>query len=782
MIDNKIKDESLLNNNNVQVENHKNDNSIKKRQEKKKIKIKFRHKHPIIFSLLVIFSTLFVLVTSTGIWFIEDTLDNAPKITEQMLKSDGTSNMYDANGNIIWSSTEIRRDYINSSDIPSTYIDMLLSVEDSTYKEHIGVSKKGVINMFITPILSKIPGLNIQARGGSSIEQQLIKQTAFDTTNEDFISTLKRKIVEVWLSLQLDQNFTKDEILEFYVNKIFLGENSYGINTISITYFGQPISNFSDSTPENLSKVAIIAGLGQAPSNYNLYDNPEAVRIRRNEVLLSAFNNNKITEAQYKAVLKVDVLQDLQPRFWRNEIVQAQVSKYNAYISATMNQISKLGYDLNKSPLQIYTHLQPDQYEWLTDVVNNSYYKDDLHQVAVTVTDTKTGVVIAQSGGRFETANGINRAIQTTRSSGSGMKPFIVYGPLIEYFGYASNSLWDSSPYVYPGTDFVATNYGGASYGMVTMQYALAMSLNTPVTRGLDNVVGSSYAKEFLSGIGLDVKESYGGSDALGLDVSTEMTAAAYAAIANNGVYNSPQYISKLVFSDGSERQIVGENHKGMEPSTAFILAKMLKTTTNPGFSAQRASLNQFPGYIVKTGMTNYDESYGWDDVTPDSWISGATKSVAVSIWTGYDSPNEYGHWISTLDTTKYELFREIMLHYNEGKDTSDWNMPENVIDLGNGYYQAYPEKDIVASPATFDVVDNSNIVNSNKYFNNKIQIEQEKIESDVPADYKIGDWINNLSENDKKIYDFYKQKNGSLPTVKDISTEKVFDNSTNRN
>lgn len=222
----------------------------------------------------------------------------------------------------------------------------------------------------------------------------------------------------------------------------------------------------------------------------------------------------------------------MQERYWRNQQVLEQTGKYNAYISGTLQQLSSLGYDLSKTPLQIHTYLQPEQQDWLTNTVKNQQYQDGLQEVAVTVMDATNSHVIAISGGRNEVANGLNRALQTTRSSGSSMKPFIGYGPAIEYFGYGSNSMWDSSPYRYPGTNAVATNYGGYTYGTVTMQYALAMSLNTPVNRILDGVVGSAYAKQFLSQVGLDVKESYGGSDALGLNVSTEMEAAAYAALA----------------------------------------------------------------------------------------------------------------------------------------------------------------------------------------------------------------------------------------------------------
>ena len=745
---------------------------------KQKIKIKFRHKHPFIFYS---FWTMFIcfMITISGVtWYINRILQSTPTISEQMLKSDGTSNMYDKDGNIIWSSTKIRRDYVKSQNIGLLYKQMLLSTEDKTFEIDDGFSKTGVVNMFYTTFLSFFS--NTKARGGSSIEQQLIKMTAFDVSKEtNSQSKLKRKIQELWLAKQLDKNFSKDQILEFYVNKMFLGENSYGAETISRTYFNKSLKDLDKKTPENLSKVAILAGLGQSPANYNLYDNPDLVRKRRDQVLYASYVNNVITKDEYKNAKKVDILDGLQKRYWRNNQVLEQTTKYNAYISATLQQLKSLGYDLNKTPLQIYTYLDTNQQNWLTETVKNQGYQDNLQQIAVTVIDATNSHVIAMSGGRNEEANGLNRAIQTTRSSGSSMKPFVGYGPAIEYFGYGSNSTWDSSPYTYPGTNIVATNYGGYNYGIVTMQYALAMSLNTPVNRILDSVTGSAYTKQFLSKMGLDVKDSYAGSDALGLDVSTEMLATAYATLAQGGKYTAPQYISSLIFSDGSERKIENKQTKAMKESTAYVLNSMLKTTTNPNMSAQKAAIPEFAGLITKTGTTNYDASLGFiGDVAPDSWIAGSTKSISVAIWTGYDSPNEVGHWIRVDETMKYELYKTIMRHYNENKDTSDWSQPSTVTKVGNNLYKPNDTTtNGITNPALINIIDMQQIIDNSKNDMKHTKIQQEHNDSGVPKDYKVGDWNKNLSDEDKSIYSFYMNNNGNLPSLKDIIDNKTFNN-----
>lgn len=182
-------------------------------------------------------------------------------------------------------------------------------------------------------------------------------------------------------------------------------------------------------------------------------------------------------------------------------------------------------------------------------------------------------------------------------------------------------------------------------------------------------------------------------------------------------------------------------------------------------------------GYIVKTGTTNYDASFGYGDVAPDSWISGATKSIAVSIWTGYDSPNEPGHWIPVTETMKYTLFKKIMRHYNTGKDTSDWQQPDTVISLGNGYYKPNKTVTTVKQPALINVSDISGQTYNYNNYKRTDTIQQEVKDSGVPKDYVINKWLIDLTPDNKKIYDFYINNDGALPTIIDLYGNTVFTN-----
>ena len=723
------------------------------------------------FKYTIISGTVITLITVPILAYkIKTIIDNAPVITEKMLQSEATSNMYDKNGELIWSQTDIRRNYIRYEKLPDLYVQLLLNTEDATYFQDRGISPKGTINAFVS----------FGKRGGSSIEQQLIKNVAFSSELKD--RTVERKIKEFWLALQLDTNWSKEQILEWYVNKINMGEGSYGANTIAITYYGKPLDAMKERTPENIAHLAYIAGLGQAPSGYNAYDYPEQGNKRKNIVLQMAYENKIITKKEYNAAKKIDITQGLKERYWRNQEILSKVSQHNAYITSALKQLKDLGYDLEKTPIQIHTNMDSKEDNKLQSIVSDpKYYKNDGQQVAVTIVNPQTGAVIAQAGSRnqkTEEPYSYNRATQRTRSSGSTIKPFIDYAPAIEYLQIGSNYQLDSSPYQYPGTNIVAQNYGGYTYGIVDMKKALRLSLNTPAIRMLDNVVSSNMAKTFLKNINMDVKKTYGGADALGLNLSTADFASGFAAVANGGTYRAPNYINKLEFSDGSTKQIKPEEHRAMKASTAYILAKMMEGVPQDGGSAISAKIPEYKGYFVKTGTVGYDTSDGIprpDLSASDSWMSGATKNTAISIWTGYDSPNEPDHWINADQTTRSDIFVAVMKAFNEGKDTSDFTKPDTVHEIGSGLSADYTPLD-KTTIKTINPPEMSYIENTLADFNitSKTKVVGDDSANKTPSDYKEGAWNKDYKDAQRKHFDIWKSGK-TLPTINDFINDKVW-------
>lgn len=711
----------------------------------KKDKVRWRHRHPWIFRGIAIFGVLFLLGVTTISIYIATVIKSVPTVTSQELISDASSNMYDKDGQLIWSSALNKRVYVKSKDIPETYSNLLLATEDQTFYKDAGFSPSGLFNAGLSSIKSAVG--KGSARGGSSIEQQLIKLTVFSTSNKD--RTVDRKIKEFFLAQQLYHNYSKKQILEFYVNKMSLGEGSYGAQTISETYFGKTLKQLS------ISQQAIIAGLGQAPSTYNLYSNPKAVQTRRNIILKTGLENKVITKSQYKTAVAESVTKDLQKRHWMENSVTKKILENNAYVTSALEQVSDKGYDLAKTPLQITTALDSKQNASVKKLADNKkYYQNSAEQSAITITDPKTGNIVAQYGGRHQkTAFSYNRAISTQRSSGSGIKPLLDYGPAIEYFGWATTHALDGTSYTYPGTNLVAQNFDNASYKSITMQNALRVSANTPAIRTL-NTVGSAKASQFLAQVGMTQNNAPAGSQAIGLDVSTEQMATAYGAVSNGGTYHAARYVTSLKFSDNSVKKYEVNGKRAMKASTAFMLTSMMEGVPNAGGTAPSAKINNVH-QAMKTGTVGYSASSGFPaNANMDVWMNGFTKSTSISMWLGYDEPMKKGHYITDAASamTNVNLYRDLMVHFSKEKnaDNSEWTKPSTVTQLsGTGLAAQYEPNDKVVTLGVKEPekIDLKKAKIYKTYLSKKISEDTLTIKLEDPSyhkkpdAYKIGSW-----------------------------------------
>ncbi|MHC9532974.1 transglycosylase domain-containing protein [Dellaglioa sp. L3N] len=653
-------------------------------------KIKWRHRHPWLFGSMMTVVILFLLGTAVVSIYVATVIKSVPTVTSQELTSDASSNMYDKDGNLIWSSALNKRVYVKSKDIPKTYSNLLLSTEDQTFYKNAGFSPSGLLNAALSTVKSATGQGTV--RGGSSIEQQLIKLTVFSTSNKD--RTVDRKIKEFFLAQQLYHNYSKKQILEFYVNKMSLGEGSYGAQTISETYFGKTLKQLS------ISQQAIIAGLGQAPSIYNLYSNPKVVQNRRDTVLKTGLEKKVITKDQYKTAIAEPVTKDLKKRHWMETSVTKTILRNNAYVSSALDQVSAKGYDLTKTPLQIATALDPSKNAYVKKAADNKkYYQDSTEQSAITITNPKTGNIVAQYGGRHQKrAFSYNRATSTQRSSGSGIKPLLDYGPAIEYFGWATTHALDGTEYRYPGTGLVAKNFDNVSYNSITMQNALRLSANTPAIRTL-NAVGSAKAGQFLSQIGMAQTNAPAGSQAIGLDVSTEQMATAYGAVSNGGTYHAARYVTSLKFSDNSVKTYAVTGKRAMKASTAFMLTSMMEGVPNTGGTAPSARIDGVH-QAMKTGTVGYSASARFPaNANMDVWMNGFTKSTSISMWLGYDKPMLKKHYITDAASamTNVNLYRDLMVHFSKetDADNSEWAQPSTVTRLsGMGLTAQYEPND----------------------------------------------------------------------------------------
>lgn len=677
-----------------------------------------------------------------GMFYVSTVLTNVPDVTEEALQSDPSSNMYAANGDLIWSSAKNRRIYVEREDMPDRYVDMLLATEQKTFYDDKGFSPTGLANAFLSVIKSAMGEGEI--RGGSSIEQQLIKLTVFSTGEEH--RTIDRKIQEFYLANQLYENYTKDDILEFYVNKLPLSENSFGAQTLAKTYYNQPLSELTDG------QLALIVGSGQAPSAYNVYDNPKDAETRRNDVLYISHNDGILTDEAYEAALNEPIDHELMPRHWQNAETEATMVAHDAYVQEALKQIESLGYNINETPIQIHTALDTDLNNAIKEMYDNEdkYFQDDTQQSAATVIENDTGKVLAQIGGRHITeVNSYNRATQTVRSTGSSTKPFI-YAAGMEHLGWGTNQIFNGAPYNYAGTNAWANNYGMQTVGDVTMQNALRYSYNTPILRAYDQV-GADAVAQTLSNFGYVVPEDLAVGKALGFEASTADVANAFAIMSNGGVKRTPQYVTKLVFSDNSEKVIEQEGEQTISEGTAWILLHMLQGTPylNPDetYNAHVEGLPQ----ALKTGTVGYADTVDHPySAVMDLWTAGTTPSVSLAIWHGYDKPLEDG-WLSedTMRQKKFDLYRDIIKKATRNYENEPWTKPDTAVNIsGSGLNAHYrPEH----KPRTyFNTTVPELHDDTEQYYGdakaNDIERDDASYES-IDEDYDIEGWTEDLEK-----------------------------------
>ncbi|MDR0899478.1 MAG: penicillin-binding protein [Lactobacillaceae bacterium] len=596
---------------------------------------------------------------------------SAPNITEAQLASSTGTQMLDSNQNVIWTSSNQDRDYADQSEIPTKLKHAVVAIEDRRFYKHHGVDLIRTIGSALSTIRYKLH-LGGRLEGGSTLTQQLVKLSVFSTAASD--QTLKRKAQEAWLAMKVERNFSKDQILTFYINKVNMGQ-VYGMKTAAKYYFGKDLKDLTDS------QYAILAAIPNAPFLYNLYTNPEGVTNRRNLVLDAEVSMGYLTAKQAADAKAQSVTEGLIPADDHTAASSSDALLSDSYIQSTLKELKNLGYDPYKDNLRIYTNENTDFQQAVVDNLNSNIFKEG-SEAAATLMDTNSGKVLAQVGGRnVDIQFGLNRAVQTNRSTGSSIKPVIDYGPAIEYLNWPTYRTLQDKKIYYKGTNIQVRNYDLTYHGNVTMRQALKMSYNVPAVETFD-AVGVTNVSKFLNGLGLTNQASdLYSSEAIGYNASTLQMAAAYSAFANGGTYYAPQYISKIVTADGQTHSYESTGTTAMKDSTAFMITDMLKTvvtSSGSGYAAAGSGLN----IVGKTGQVAYDSSLNMPDrANSDIWFSGYSKNFALSIWNGFDSPNAEGHYLDgvTAAASPSMAFKYIMEAILAGRADPDWTMPASV-------------------------------------------------------------------------------------------------------
>ena len=626
------------------------------------------------------------LLTGIGIFFYY--VKDAPALSEKKLEATVSSKLFDSDGNIFEDLGAEKREKVSANKIPQELDDAIVSVEDRRFFKHNGVDPVRIAGSALHNLTNK-GGL----QGGSTLTQQLVKLSFFSTTTEEADKTLRRKAQEAWLAIQLEKKHSKQEILTYYINKVYMANGLYGMETAAETYFGKELQHLT------IAQTALLAGMPQAPNSYDPYKHPDAAKERRDTVLYTMLNNKKISQKDYDAAINEPIDQGLLPLETDNQ--ERKVA--DNYVKEVIAQVEdKTGKNVYTDGLDIYTNLDTDAQNHLYSIVNGDeyvQYPDEDLQIAATLIDSETGKVTAQIGGRNiadDVYLGLNRAVSTNRDFGSTVKPITDYGPAIEYKQKSTGERIVDQPYYYEGTKTAVKNWDNSYQGNITLRQALYNSRNVPAVK-LFNEVGPENVSKFLKNLGIQYKEIQQANaissntetqDGTKYGISTEKMAAAYAAFANGGTYNEPLYINKIKYQDGSEQTFENKGKKAMEPYTAYMITDMLKDviTKGTGTYAQIPKLFQ----AGKTGTSNYTDDelakiphYG--SISPDVMFTGYTPHYSLSIWAGYDK--RLTPITSQSENIAQDVYREMMSYVSQNVSNEDWVMPNDVLRIGNELY-----------------------------------------------------------------------------------------------
>ncbi|WP_051317146.1 transglycosylase domain-containing protein [Ectobacillus panaciterrae] len=657
----------------------------RKQIQRKKQDQKTSEKHPKKGSLLkkLLLACLLVGIISvgTGVAIFFSMIKDTPQIDESKLADPLSTKFYDKDGNFIYEYGKEKRTKITYNQVPKVLEHALIATEDAHFYEHHGID----IQRTGKAIFENLIG-NFGSQGGSTITQQVIKNSFLSPQK-----TLKRKVQEWYLAYKLEEKYSKHDILTMYLNKINLGNRSYGVAAAAKNYYGIEANDLKKLT---LPQAAMLAGLPQSPNNYDPSkpENKEAATKRRDLVLASMHKQGYITKQQMQDAMKVPVTEGIVPK--NNQ----EGMPYEVFLDAAAKEVEGKLKDINigTDGLQIYTTLDPKAQQYADKIMNTQdivSYPNDRFQAAFTFMDSKTGEVRAIGSGRNEykaTFRGNNFAIDINRQPGSTFKPIFDYGPAIENLKWSTYHQVVDEPYHYSNGQPIRNAYTDYK-GSMSIREALVESRNIPALKTLQKV-GLDKAKGFAKSLGItfsnnQVHESYAiGSNSVS---PLEMTGA-YGAFANAGVYTKPHFVTKVVFPDGKEISFKLKGKRVMKDYTAYMITDMLRGVVNASNGTGTAANVSGLDVAGKTGTTNFDDKtisqFGYPSkATNDSWFAGYTPQYTMAVWTGYakNGPDNY----MLGDTTKISqlIFKAMMQAF--GTDTSRFQQPNSVYTANNELY-----------------------------------------------------------------------------------------------
>ncbi len=627
--------------------------------------------------IVIALGVLFIIMVIASVLFFQYIAKSAPKFSEENLYQKESSIIYDIDGNIRGKVGSENREKITYDEIPEVLVNAILATEDSRFFQHNGFDFPRFLIASIKQVLTGGGG------GASTLTMQLSKNF-YTSTEASGFEGIKRKFTDIYMAMfQIEKNYSKEEIIEFYVNAPYLGGGAYGIEQACLNYFGKSAKDI------NLAEASLIAGLFQAPAGYDPFLHPEAAEKRRQTVLYLMERHGYITKEEREAAAALPVEKILTPIDKSSDAFQYQI-----FIDTAINEVyNDTGLNAYSTPLEIYTTMDSNKQKHIDDIMYGDTYtwNNDVSTAGIAVIDVKTGALVAVGGNRKQGALLKNMATSINRQIGSTSKPFYDYGPGIEYLNWGTAQPFVDEEYSYSSGGNL-NNWDLKYNGLMTMRDALAQSRNIPALKAF-KANKNSDIKKFVEAVGLH-PELTGNSTVLheahsigGYNGENPLTmAAAYATFANKGYYIEPYSYTKAVERTTNvvhEKKIV--KTKVMSEETAYIMADLLKSAAVGGLGTKYANINGAI-YGAKTGTSNYTDaqvkSFGLKSAINDLWVDAISPNYAISIWYGLESlDKDTAPYVSHVNEMNHaKLFNAVAKGIFTGG--SDFERPSGVIDV----------------------------------------------------------------------------------------------------
>lgn len=627
-----------------------------------------------------IFCIIYFIIFTCIIAFFSYSINSIESKEIEAMKQNRATLIYDSSNRLIEDFNNDEYNNVTYKELPPHLINALISIEDRDFFHHEGVDYSSIIRSFFNNLTSS------SRQGGSTITQQLVKNLLL---NSDI--SYKRKIQEVYLSYELEKNYTKEEILELYFNRIYFEATTPGIKYAAHRFFNKDVKLL------NLAESALLVGLVKSPSLYSPFKYIDKANERKNVVLKCMYEEKYITQKEYENACKIHASTFT---LKRGEAYEQEKYMFQAYLDIVYQEAERItGFSPFIRPMKIETYLDTSLQSYLDQIQEGKIinFEDNLTQVSSAIIDNSSGGVIGVIGGRNYNGKRLyNRAYNMLRQPASTLKPIFTYALAMEHLNYNEYTLIEDKPYTYPNTNITVSNADKKYLGNISITDALGYSRNTSTLYTLEKVInkiGENKVIDYLKSIDLMDDGTFSFPYAIGgmtYGVSPIRLASAYSVLPRKGLYIKPSVIKSITLLDTNEEiynHSLINTKKVLSKEASYLITSCLENVRRTNHLNIGLAFPSNIDCVGKTGTNAYDKNtiktYSFpNNADRDSWFSGYSKNYTITTWTGFDEPKkgEKTYFGYSDERRKYSkiMFNKIMSHL-EIKNQKLLDLPESM-------------------------------------------------------------------------------------------------------